>query len=182
MIVSRLFPSVFAPLLGRTNLLGIHSVFFCCFCLPRDVATLSGSMLCSPCRGVRTYPEKSHQHSDRLSHPALRVMLITKELHTVSASFGPSKNIGIYVISPSVPGYPQAKFPGVVVFRWAFDLVPRVGIKTCGSEIYQVTGPVERFAGQIASQGYVVGSRSGRASAHKVSSITSSMSLKLPRV
>ena len=26
-----------------------------------------------------------------------------------------------------------------------------------GSEIYQVTGPVERFAGQIASQGYVVG-------------------------
>lgn len=24
------------------------------------------------------------------------------------------------------------------------------------SEIYQVTGPVERFAGQIASQGYVV--------------------------
>ena len=25
------------------------------------------------------------------------------------------------------------------------------------SEIYQVTGPVERFAGQIASQGYVVG-------------------------
>jgi len=29
----------------------------------------------------------------------------------------------------------------------------------CGvySEIYQVTGPVERFAGQIASQGYVVG-------------------------
>ena len=25
------------------------------------------------------------------------------------------------------------------------------------SEIYQVTGPVERFAGQIASNGYVVG-------------------------
>jgi dienelactone hydrolase len=25
-----------------------------------------------------------------------------------------------------------------------------------GSEIYQVTGPVERFAGQIASQGFVV--------------------------
>jgi hypothetical protein len=25
------------------------------------------------------------------------------------------------------------------------------------SEIYQVTGPVERFAGQIASQGFVVG-------------------------
>ena len=27
------------------------------------------------------------------------------------------------------------------------------------SEIYQVTGPVERFAGQIASQGYVVGAK-----------------------
>lgn len=27
---------------------------------------------------------------------------------------------------------------------------------TTVSEIYQVTGPVERFAGQIASQGYVV--------------------------
>ena len=27
----------------------------------------------------------------------------------------------------------------------------------CFSEIYQVTGPVERFAGQIASHGYVVG-------------------------
>jgi len=67
-------------------------------------------------------------------------MLIKKELHTRPASFGDSKSIGIYVISPSIPGYPQAKFPGVVVF----------------SEIYQVTGPVERFAGQIASQGYVV--------------------------
>jgi len=67
-------------------------------------------------------------------------MLVKKELHTVPASFGDSKSIGIYVISPVLPSYPQAKFPGVVVF----------------SEIYQVTGPVERFAGQIASQGYVV--------------------------
>ncbi|KAL1740831.1 Alpha/Beta hydrolase protein [Schizophyllum fasciatum] len=46
----------------------------------------------------------------------------------------------IFTFAPNVPGYPKAKFPGVVVF----------------SEIYQVTGPVERFAGQIASQGYVV--------------------------
>ncbi|TRM66175.1 dienelactone hydrolase [Schizophyllum amplum] len=46
----------------------------------------------------------------------------------------------IFLFAPSTPGYPKAKFPGVVVF----------------SEIYQVTGPVERFAGQIASQGYVV--------------------------
>ena len=30
-------------------------------------------------------------------------------------------------------------------------------VRALFSEIYQVTGPVERFAGQIASQGYVVG-------------------------
>ncbi|CAE6449681.1 unnamed protein product [Rhizoctonia solani] len=61
-------------------------------------------------------------------------MLITKTHHDVQASNG---TIRIFVISPVISGYPEAKFPGVVVF----------------SEIYQVTGPVERFAGQIASQG-----------------------------
>jgi hypothetical protein len=36
--------------------------------------------------------------------------------------------------------------------------VTRVDVRvSLRSEIYQVTGPVERFAGQIASQGYVVG-------------------------
>ncbi|CAE6419401.1 unnamed protein product [Rhizoctonia solani] len=64
-------------------------------------------------------------------------MLITKTHHDIQASNG---TIRIFVISPVIQGYPEAKFPGVVVF----------------SEIYQVTGPVERFAGQIASQGYVV--------------------------
>ncbi|EFE39288.1 hypothetical protein TRV_06013 [Trichophyton verrucosum HKI 0517] len=47
--------------------------------------------------------------------------------------------IGIYVFHPTIPGYPSAKFPGVVVF----------------SEIYQVTGPVARFARMIAGQGYI---------------------------
>ncbi|RAH44261.1 c-24(28) sterol reductase [Aspergillus brunneoviolaceus CBS 621.78] len=46
---------------------------------------------------------------------------------------------GIYVYHPTIPGYPKARFPGVVVF----------------SEIYQVTGPVARFARQIAGQGYI---------------------------
>lgn len=46
----------------------------------------------------------------------------------------------LFVFHPTIPGYPRAKFPGVVLF----------------SEIYQVTGPVARFARQIASQGYVV--------------------------
>jgi len=68
-------------------------------------------------------------------------MLITKTYHDVPSQLSPNGSpVRIFIIAPNVPGYPQAKFPGVVVF----------------SEIYQVTGPVERFAGQIASQGYVV--------------------------
>jgi len=68
-------------------------------------------------------------------------MLITKTFHDIPSKLDANgRPIRIFVISPSVPKYPQAKFPGVV----------------CFSEIYQVTGPVERFAGQIASQGYVV--------------------------
>ncbi|KAK0465108.1 dienelactone hydrolase [Desarmillaria tabescens] len=68
-------------------------------------------------------------------------MLITKTFHDVPTKLDANgRPIRIFVISPVVQNYPQAKFPGVVVF----------------SEIYQVTGPVERFAGQIASQGYVV--------------------------
>ncbi|KAI9445176.1 dienelactone hydrolase [Lactarius indigo] len=68
-------------------------------------------------------------------------MLITKDFHDVPTKLGKDgRPIRIFVISPKIPDYPQAKFPGVVVF----------------SEIYQVTGPVERFAGQIASHGYVV--------------------------
>ncbi|VDB99677.1 unnamed protein product [Peniophora sp. CBMAI 1063] len=68
-------------------------------------------------------------------------MLITKTYHDVPSKLDANgRPIRIYVIAPNVPEYPHAKFPGVVVF----------------SEIYQVTGPVERFAGQIASHGYVV--------------------------
>ncbi|KAI0304866.1 dienelactone hydrolase [Russula brevipes] len=66
-------------------------------------------------------------------------MLITKDFHDVPTKLAKNQGpIRIYVISPKVPGYPQAKFPGTPI------------------EIYQVTGPVERFAGQIASHGYVV--------------------------
>ncbi|THH02817.1 hypothetical protein EW026_g26 [Hermanssonia centrifuga] len=68
-------------------------------------------------------------------------MLITKTWHDVPSSLDRNgQPMRIFVFAPSVPSYPNAKFPGVVVF----------------SEIYQVTGPVERFAGQIASQGFVV--------------------------
>ncbi|EPQ60774.1 dienelactone hydrolase [Gloeophyllum trabeum ATCC 11539] len=68
-------------------------------------------------------------------------MLIKKTYHDIPSKFDPNGNpIRIFVIAPNLPDYPHAKFPGVV----------------CFSEIYQVTGPVERFAGQIASHGYVV--------------------------
>ncbi|CDO75257.1 hypothetical protein BN946_scf184967.g10 [Trametes cinnabarina] len=64
-------------------------------------------------------------------------MLITKTYYDIPTKLDPNgRPIRIFVIAPNVPGYPNAKFPGV--------------------EIYQVTGPVERFAGQIASNGYVV--------------------------
>lgn len=46
----------------------------------------------------------------------------------------------IFVFHPTIPQYPKARFPGVVLF----------------SEIYQVTGPVARFARQIAGHGYIV--------------------------
>ncbi|THH06100.1 hypothetical protein EW145_g4324 [Phellinidium pouzarii] len=68
-------------------------------------------------------------------------MLISKTFHDVPSTLNPKgRPVRIFVLAPDVPNYPKAKFPGVVVF----------------SEIYQVTGPVERFAGQIASHGYVV--------------------------
>ncbi|KAJ6610049.1 dienelactone hydrolase [Mycena sp. CBHHK59/15] len=67
-------------------------------------------------------------------------MLVDKQFHDIPAPLDGGRPIRVFVISPVVPNYPDAKFPGVVVF----------------SEIYQVTGPVERFAGAIASQGYVV--------------------------
>lgn len=64
-------------------------------------------------------------------------MVLIKEFHKdVSTSTGTMR---IFFTHPNIPNYPHAKFPGVVVF----------------SEIYQVTGPVARFARQIAGQGYI---------------------------
>lgn len=64
-------------------------------------------------------------------------MLIKQSYHDVETSF--NSNIRIHVVEPTIKGYPYAKFPAVIVF----------------SEIYQVTGPVLRFAQTIASQGYI---------------------------
>ncbi|KAK6211970.1 hypothetical protein LQW54_005497 [Pestalotiopsis sp. IQ-011] len=53
---------------------------------------------------------------------------------------GKETSMRIFLFHPTISGYPNAKFPGVALF----------------SEIYQVTGPVARFARQIAGQGYIV--------------------------
>lgn len=64
-------------------------------------------------------------------------MLIEETYHDVKTSYGTTMRLFVY--HPKVPNYPNAKFPGVVVY----------------SEIYQVTGPVSRFAKDIAGQGYI---------------------------
>ena len=109
-------------------------------------------------------------------------MLINKAFHDVpSALDSGGRPVRIYVISPVVPHYPHARFPGTsgsgsdivgaetkVALRRSMLQVCVTGAFLNGnpshsalfSEIYQVTGPVERFAGQIASQGYVVGQQS----------------------
>lgn len=50
-------------------------------------------------------------------------MLITKTFHDVQtqSARGPMR---IYVIAPTIPGYPNAKFPGVVVYRYYAPLRP----------------------------------------------------------
>lgn len=61
------------------------------------------------------------------------IMLVKTSYRDVpTTANGRSGSIRIYLIEPNVPDYPEAKFPGCVVF----------------SEIYQVTGPVERSVGQ----------------------------------
>ncbi|KAF2146353.1 uncharacterized protein K452DRAFT_264126 [Aplosporella prunicola CBS 121167] len=65
-------------------------------------------------------------------------MLIQESYKDVPTKEG--GNMRIFMFHPTIHGYPKAKFPGVVVF----------------SEIYQVTGPVQRFARRIAGEGYIV--------------------------
>jgi len=43
-------------------------------------------------------------------------MLITKTHYDIPSTLDNGRPIRIYVISPNVPNYPQAKFPGKVVF------------------------------------------------------------------
>ncbi|ERF73223.1 hypothetical protein EPUS_03064 [Endocarpon pusillum Z07020] len=67
-------------------------------------------------------------------------MLIQESYVDVPTKAGGDGTMRIFLFHPSIPGYPKAKFPGVVVF----------------SEIYQVTGPVSRFSRLLAGSGYIV--------------------------
>ncbi|PHH74011.1 hypothetical protein CDD82_5162 [Ophiocordyceps australis] len=68
-------------------------------------------------------------------------MLITESHVDVSTSANSKQSsMRIFLFHPTIPAYPKARFPGVCLF----------------SEIYQVTGPVARFARQIAGHGYIV--------------------------
>ncbi|KAK7921014.1 Alpha/Beta hydrolase protein [Apiospora marii] len=68
-------------------------------------------------------------------------MLITEShVDVQTKADGKESSMRIFLFHPTVPQYPNARFPGVALF----------------SEIYQVTGPVARFARQIAGQGYIV--------------------------
>ena len=69
---------------------------------------------------------------------------------------GVKGTIRIYVIEPNVPEYPEAKFPGCTLPFNDHSSRQRLMSGVVFSEIYQVTGPVERFASNIASEGYVV--------------------------
>ncbi|KAK7746760.1 hypothetical protein SLS53_001948 [Cytospora paraplurivora] len=68
--------------------------------------------------------------------------MLIKEFHAdvTTTVNGAESSMRVFVFHPTIPQYPNARFPGVVLF----------------SEIYQVTGPVARFARQIAGQGYIV--------------------------
>lgn len=65
-------------------------------------------------------------------------MLVVDGHHDVTTLYNTSLRLLTY--HPLIPNHPNARFPGVVVWL----------------EIYQVTGPVARFARKIASHGYIV--------------------------
>ncbi|KAI9729225.1 MAG: hypothetical protein M1834_007017 [Cirrosporium novae-zelandiae] len=66
-------------------------------------------------------------------------MQIKESYRDVATTAGGEGTMRIHLFHPDIPNYPNARFPGVVVF----------------SEIYQVTGPVQRLCRQIAGNGYI---------------------------
>lgn len=99
--------------------------------------------------------------SDNVQNQNTVTMLIKQSYKDVETSaYGVKGTMRIIIIEPNVPEYPDAKFPGCVVFSEVRSIPltlqkeKRTDDRT-SIQIYQVSGPVERFAGQIASQGYI---------------------------
>lgn len=82
-------------------------------------------------------------------------MLIEQTTHEVPTSTGP---MTIHLITPKVAGYPNARWPGVVVWSEIYQVRrhPHSPPPPSANARFQVTGPVLRFANSIAAQGYIV--------------------------
>ncbi|KAL8934793.1 MAG: hypothetical protein Q9211_005042 [Gyalolechia sp. 1 TL-2023] len=100
-------------------------------------------------------------------------MLIEESHKDVSTKADGHGTMRIYLFHPKIPSYPQAQFPGVVVFSEIYQGVPliplffvvpiftfrafeNIVIMCLTTHVFSVTGPVARFARQIAGHGYIV--------------------------
>ncbi|KAJ5518486.1 C-24(28) sterol reductase [Penicillium expansum] len=89
-----------------------------------------------------------------------KTMLIQESYHDVPTTADGQGTMRIYVFHPTIPGYPNARFPGVVVFSEIYQGSYPLPLRSCprtSTKDYDpaVTGPVARFARQIAGQGYI---------------------------
>lgn len=90
-------------------------------------------------------------------------MVHINEYHTDVGTPGGTK-MRVFIFHPVISGYPNAKFPGVIVWSEIYqgtNPLPQSSITglaqwlTWGFLTESVTGPVSRFARQIAGQGYI---------------------------
>ncbi|MCJ1373315.1 hypothetical protein MMC20_004543 [Loxospora ochrophaea] len=79
-------------------------------------------------------------------------MLIQEHSIDVPTHADGDGNMRIFIFHPTIPNYPQARFPGVVVFSEIYQ----GKINSPEKQNSTVTGPVSRFARQISGQGYIV--------------------------
>ncbi|RDL41239.1 putative dienelactone hydrolase family protein [Venustampulla echinocandica] len=94
--------------------------------------------------------------------------MLIQETHTdvPTKADGKVGSMRIFLFHPTIPGYPKARFPGVVLFseiyQGGFNLHSDATTRNeTGEDPLFVargplTGPVARFARQIAGQGYIV--------------------------
>jgi len=77
-------------------------------------------------------------------HLSFTMLTKTSYKDVPTKSNGKDGTIRIYVIEPNVPEYPQAKFPGCKLYPNPLISQSWSWVGVVFSEIYQVTGPVER--------------------------------------